>query len=277
MPVEETEDVESMEVDLLVEGVYRRYGYDFRNYARASLRRRVRKALGSEALATVSGLQERILRDSDCMERFLNTLSVNVTAMFRDPGFYRALRNQVIPQLRTYPFARIWLAGCSTGEEVYSLAILLKEEGIYDRCRIYATDMSPDSLVKAESGIFPLASMKDYTSNFQMAGGKEDFSSYYAAHYDSAIFARGLKKNLVFSQHNLATDASFSEFHLILCRNVMIYFDKTLQARVHELFVDSLCKFGFLGLGNRESLRLSPQEKNYEEIEPGERLYRKLG
>ena len=271
-----TQDLEAIEIDLLTEGVYRQCGYDFRDYARSSLKRRIRQAVSNESLETISGFQERVLHQPECMQRFLSTLSINVTAMFRDPSFYLAFRTKVVPLLRTYPFIRIWHAGCATGEEVYSLAILLEEEGIYDRCRLYATDISHTVLESAQEGIFPLAVMKEYTSNYQMAGGKAEFSSYYTAKYGNAILDMALKRNLVFSQHNLATDASFNEFNVILCRNVMIYFNSALQERVHSVFHHSLCLFGILGLGKKESLKLTPHDACYDEIEHGERLYRRV-
>jgi chemotaxis protein methyltransferase CheR len=206
----------------------------------------------------------------------LRALSVNVTSMFRDPSFYRTFRERVIPHLRTYPFIRIWHAGCSTGEEVYSMAILLKEEGIYERSRIYATDMSVDALRSAREGIFPLSSMKEYTNNYLQAKGKRVFSDYYTAQYDGALFDASLKMNVVFSEHNLVTDGSFNEFHVVLCRNVMIYFNRTLQERVHNLIFDSLVNFGVLGLGNKESLRFTPKEELYEPFDENDRLYRKV-
>lgn len=267
---------EDIEIQLLLEGVYRYYGFDFRNYAMASLKRRIWNTIRAENLTTVSGLQERIMHDTACWERFLFGLSVNVTTMFRDPSFYIAFRNKVVPLLRTYPFIRIWHAGCSTGEEVYSLAILLLEEGLYHRCRIYATDMDEVVLRKAKSGIFPLNSMREYTQLYLRAGGKKSFSQYYTAAYDGAIFHSLLKENIVFSQHNLVTDASFNEFNVILCRNVLIYFNQQLQAQVHKLLYQSLKRFGVLGLGKQETLIGTPYEHDYEEIETPQKLYRRV-
>ena len=229
-----------------------------------------------ENVMSVSGLQEKILYDSECMKSFLLALSINVTAMFRDPSFYLIIREKVIPKLRTYPFVRIWLAGCSTGEEIYSITIVLQEEDLYDKCRIYATDMSETVLQKASEGIFPISSMKEYTHNYIKAGGKSSLSDYYTAKYDNAIFRKSLKKNIVFSQHNLVTDSSFNEFNFILCRNVMIYFNKSLQARVHGILYDSLIKFGVMGLGNKESIKFTQYESCYEELKKGEKLYRKI-
>lgn len=270
------DELERLEISLLVDGVYQHYGCDFRNYAYASLRRRVWNVVRSERLGTVTGLLERILHDSACMERFLAQLTVNVTAMFRDPTFYVAFREQVVPLLRAYPFIRIWHAGCSTGEEVYSMAILLQEEDLYRRCRIYATDLNELALKAARDGIFPLESMKEYAENYALAGGKATLEDYYtSASYDHVIFRQSLRKNVVFSHHNLATDGSFNEFNVILCRNVMIYFNPTLQARVHNLFYESLRRFGVLVLGHKESLKGTVRETSYEELDGRERIYRK--
>ncbi|MDZ8052844.1 MAG: CheR family methyltransferase [Aulosira sp. ZfuVER01] len=270
-------DLEDIEIQLLLEGIYRYYGLDFRNYALASLKRRIWNTVQSENLTTISGLQEKVLHDRECMERFLLNLSVHVTAMFRDSSFYLAFRNKVIPLLKTYPFIRIWHAGCSTGEEVYSMAILLQEEGLYHRSRLYATDMNEMVLRKARDGIFPLELMQQYTHNYLQSGGKTYFSEYYTAAYDGAIFRSSLRENIVFSPHNLVTDSSFNEFHVILCRNVLIYFDKSLQARVHNLLYESLIRFGILGLGRQESLRFTPYEKQYEVLDGREKLYRRVG
>ena len=270
------DDLEEIELSLLLEGVFRQYGFDFREYAPASLRRRVWRRVHAEGLSTISALQDRLLHDPACMERLLLDLSINVTAMFRDPGFYSAFRQKVVPMLRTYPFTRIWIAGCSTGEEVYSLAILLREDGLYDRTRIYATDINEAVLDRARAGVFPLDKMREYTQNYINAGGSRAFSEYYLAKYDAAQFQRALIDNVVFAQHNLVSDRSFNEFNVIICRNVMIYFDRALQERVHTLFYESLVTFGVLGLGHRESIRQSPYEDRYEELEPAEKLYRKI-
>jgi chemotaxis protein methyltransferase CheR len=269
-------ELERIEIDILLEGIFRRYGFDFREYAPASLKRRLWRRIHAEGLTTVSGLQERVLHDSACMERLLLDLSINVTAMYRDPTFYAAFRERVVPALRTYPFVRIWNAGCSTGEEVYSLAILLDEEGLYGKTRIYATDINESVLERARAGIFPLDKMQEYTQNYITAGGRQSFSEYYVANYEGAIFSRALIENVVFAQHNLVSDRSFNEFHVIMCRNVMIYFDKPLQDRVHELFYDSLATFGVLALGHKESIRFSPHEESYEALDADERLYRKV-
>jgi chemotaxis protein methyltransferase CheR len=269
-------DLERIEIQLLLEGVYRHYGFDFRSYAYASLRRRIWKRIDSDGLKTISALQDRVLHDPSMMERLLLDLSINVTAMFRDPGFYVAFRRDVVPALRTYPFIRIWHAGCSTGEEAYSMAILLEEEDLYDRARIYATDINEVVIRKAKEGIFPLDRMQEYTQNYLRAGGTRSFSEYYTAMYDGALFTPRLMRNIVFSQHNLVTDRSFAECNVILCRNVLIYFDRTLQQRVHKLFHESLPVYGYLGLGSKESLRFSGFEEYYEPVDRREKIYRKI-
>ncbi|HEX8088639.1 MAG TPA: protein-glutamate O-methyltransferase CheR [Blastocatellia bacterium] len=269
-------DLEALEIKLLLDGVYLHYGYDFREYAPASLKRRIWDVVRSEKLRSISRLQDKVLHDPACFERFIVALTVNVTAMFRDPSFYSAFRAKVVPLLKTYPFVRIWHAGCSTGEEVYSMAIVLTEEGIYDRCRIYATDLNESVLRKAKAGIYPLQFMQGYINNYARAGGKNSFSEYYTANYDSAIFRSSLRENVVFSQHNLVTDRSFNEFNVILCRNVLIYFNQSLQDRVHNLLYESLGMFGVLGLGQKETISYTPHEKHYEVLEEGEKLYRRI-
>jgi chemotaxis protein methyltransferase CheR len=269
-------ELERVEIELLLEGIFRQYGFDFRSYAYASIRRRLWKRVEAEELTNISELQSRVLHDQDAMERLLLDLSVNVTAMFRDPQFYVMFRNKVIPLLRTYPFIRIWHAGCSTGEEVYSTAILLEEAGLYDRARIYATDINEVVLHQARRGIFPLDRMQEYTENYIKAGGTRSFSEYYTAKYDGALFDQRLVRNVVFAQHNLVTDRSFSEFHVIFCRNVLIYFDKELQNRVHSLFYDSLVRLGVLCLGSKESLKFSRYESCYERLDATEKVYRKV-
>jgi chemotaxis protein methyltransferase CheR len=269
-------ELERIEIQLLLEGIYRHYGFDFRAYAYASLRRRIWKRIDSDGLKTISALQDRVLHDPSMMERLLLDLSINVTAMFRDPGFYVAFRRDVVPALRTYPFIRIWHAGCSTGEEAYSMAILLEEEDLYDRTRIYATDINEVVIRKAKEGIFPLDRMQEYTQNYIRAGGTRSFSEYYTAMYDGALFTPRLMRNIVFSQHNLVTDRSFAECNVILCRNVLIYFDRTLQQRVHKLFHESLPIYGYLGLGSKESLRFTGFEDNYEPVDRREKIYRKI-
>jgi chemotaxis protein methyltransferase CheR len=268
-------DLEQIEIELLLEGIHRRYGFDFRDYAPASLRRRLRRRMDGEKVATVSALQDLLLHDPAVMERLLLDLSVNVTAMFRDPSFFVSLRQKVVPLLRTYPFSRIWVAGCSTGEEVYSLAIVLAEEGLADRVRIYATDINEAVIETAKLGVFPLEKMQEYTQNYIRAGGTRSFSEYYVARYDGALFARSLVDAAVFAQHNLVSDAAFNEFNVIVCRNVMIYFAEPLQRRVHSLFYESLATFGVLALGQKETIRFSPHAARYEELDAAERLYKK--
>jgi chemotaxis protein methyltransferase CheR len=269
-------ELEEIEISLLLEGLYRFYGFDFREYSRASIRRRVLELARAEKVETISAFQNKVLHDTACMERLLLGLSVHATAMYRDPSFYLTFRTKVVPLLKTYPTVQIWLAGCSTGEELYSLAILLREEGLYERCRIYATDISEAVLRRARDGIFPLALMRDYTNNYHQAGGVHEFSDYYTARYDNVILNPSLRKNVVFSEHNLATDGSFNEFQVILCRNVMIYFNKDLQARVHNLLYDSLSMFGVFGIGNKESLKFTPRAAFYESLNDNDRLYRKV-
>jgi chemotaxis protein methyltransferase CheR len=275
-PVTYDPALERLEIELLLEGIFRHYGFDFRSYAYASIRRRLWKRVETEGLATLSELQARVLHDPTAFDRLLLDLSINVTAMYRDPRFYLAFRESVVPLLRTYPFIRIWHAGCSTGEEVYSTAIVLHEEGLLDRTRIYATDINDVVLQQSRAGIFPLGRMQEYTENYIRAGGSRSFSEYYTARYDGALFSPSLTRNVVFAQHNLVTDRSFSEFHVIFCRNVLIYFDGGLQERVHTLFYESLVRFGILALGNKESLRFSQYESCYEPIAEREKVYRKV-
>lgn len=268
--------LEQLEMDLLLEAIFRHYGYDFRSYAPSSLRRRLNKHLEAEGLATFSQLQDRVLHDPLAMEALLRDLSVNVTGMFRDPTFFLAMRQKVVPMLRTYPFVRIWHAGCASGEEVHAMSILLEEEGLYDRTRLYATDVNAEAIERARAGIFPLRRMREYTTNYQRAGGTRSFSEYYTASYGAAFFHPRLRENVLFAQHNLATDTSFSEFNVILCRNVLIYFDRALKERTLRLFGESLAPLGFMCLGRRESLRFTSVELEFEEIEPRERIYRRM-
>lgn len=276
IPVDDERKLLTLEIELLLTGLAERYGYDFRHYARASLTRRIRKAMVTEKVPTVSALQTKLLHDSEAAMRFVAAVSVHTTAMFRDADVYRVLRTDVIPMLRTYPFIRIWHAGCSSGEEVYSLAILLEEEGIYDRCRIYATDISDAILDRARQGVFSLRSMRDHTQAYLRAGGTREFSSYYIADHESAVFRKSLRRQIVFSQHNLVCDSAFNEFQLIVCRNVLLYFDQTLRARSHELFHSSLTNFGILVLGKKESLRFTEYANSYQELREGMRVYRRF-
>jgi chemotaxis protein methyltransferase CheR len=272
----ETRDVEEIEVALLLEAIFRRYGFDFREYAPASLKRRLWRRAHAEGLETISALQSRVLHDPACMEQLLLDLSISVTTMFRDPSFYTAFREKVVPLLKTYPFARIWVAGCSTGEEVYSLAIVLEEHGLLERTRLYATDINEAVLERARLGVFSLEKMREYTQNYLLAGGMRAFSEYYLANYDGAVFDRRLVENAVFAQHNLVSDRGFNEFHAIVCRNVMIYFDRSLQGRVFQLFHDSLIRFGVLALGHKETIRYSGFVDRYEELDGVEKLWRKI-
>ena len=270
--------VEDIEIDLLLEAVYRHYGYDFRDYSLPSVRRRLSHLVRDEGARTISGLQEKLLHDTagGTLDRLLHALSINVTSMFRDPDFYLAFREQVVPLLRTYPFIRIWNAGCATGEEAYSIAIILKEEGLYNRCQIYATDVNKVSLQKAEAGVFPLSAMAEYEANYSQAGGKAPLSTFYKSNNSTAVIDPVLKQNIVFTQHNLVTDGAFNEFNVVLCRNVLIYFNKSLQDRVHKLLYDSLAMFGILGLGRKETIGFTSHQRCYEELDGATRLYRKL-
>lgn len=268
--------LEDLEMTLLLQAIYVHWGFDFRDYARASLRRRLWKRASAEGVKTISALQDRVLHDPEALQRLLLDLSINVTSMFRDPTFYMAFRQKVVPILRTYPWVRIWDAGCSSGEETYSLAILLEEEGLYHKTRIYATDMNEAVLDKARQGIFPLSTMQENTSNYLAAGGNGSFSEYYTAAYDNAIFRPSLRENMIFTQHNLVTDASFNEFNVIVCRNVLIYFNESLQTRVQALFRESLNMFGILALGKKETLRYSGVDQFYESIDEHEKIYRRI-
>jgi chemotaxis protein methyltransferase CheR len=265
-----------IELKMLMEAIYLKYSYDFRDYTHASQKRRVLHAMREMGCATISALQERVLHQPKAFSELLQYLTIPVTEMFRDPGYYAALREQVIPVLRTYPSLKIWVAGCSTGEEVFSLAILLKEEGLLERSMIYATDINPQSLEKERKGVFPLESMRSYTQNYQLAGGRRAFSDYYTAAYNAALFDKSLCENVTFADHSLATDTVFAETQLISCRNVMIYFKKKLQERALGLFHESLCHRGFLGLGSKESIDFSSYARHFEPIVKRERIFRKL-
>lgn len=272
----EAEELEELEISLLLEGLHRWYGIDLRDYARGTLRRHLVECLQQEQLATVSGFQDKVLHDTSCLDRLLLALSLSGTTMFRDPAFYLALRTRIVPLLRTFPFVRLWLAGCSTGEEIYSLAILLEEEGLYSRSRIYATDLSREAVRRAREGVFPLAGVREYTSNYLHSGGRRYLSDYYKLREGRISFDSELKRNITFSEHNLATDGSFNEFQVVLCRNILSQFNPLLQERVHELIYESLDTFGVLGLGSQESLKYSPREAFYEPLDQGCRLYRKV-
>ena len=264
-----------IELRLLMEAIYLKYSYDFRDYTGASQKRRVLHALGQLGLPSISALQERVLRDAAVFAQLLQYLTIPVSEMFRDPAYFLALRRQVVPVLHTYPSLTVWVAGCSTGEEVFSLAILLREEGLLERTRIYATDINPASLEKARQGIFPLEAVRSYTANYQRAGGQRAFSDYYTAAYDAARFDPALCADVTFADHSLATDSVFAEAHLVSCRNVLIYFNRALQDRALGLFHESLCHRGFLGLGAKESIDFSGYAERFEVLARAERVYRK--
>jgi chemotaxis protein methyltransferase CheR len=268
-------ELEQLELELLLEAIHRRYGYDFRGYAMASLRRRLWRRADLEGLRSLSALQDRVLHDPPCMQRLLADLSINVTAMFRDPGFHAALREHVFGELRTHPFNRVWVAGCSTGEEVLSLAIALHEAGMLERTRIYATDMDAAVLERARTGAFAIEKLQDYTRNYLAAGGQDAFSRYYSVDGDLAVFDPALLRDVVFAQHNLATDRSFNAFHLVVCRNVLIYFGRALQDRVLGLFDASLERRGVLALGRKETLHGTEIEPRYEAVVEAEKIYRR--
>jgi len=270
-----TTENENIEIEMLLEAIYRKYGYDFRSYSRASIKRRILHRLAISRLKSISELQHRVLYHIEFFEKLLMDFSINVTEMFRDPEFYKTLVKEIIPVLQTFPYIKIWHAGCSTGEEVYSMAIILKEEGLYDRTQIYATDFNEVVLRQARQGIFPLERIKDYTYNYQRSGGKESFANYYTAKYDSAIVDQSLKKNIVFAGHNLATDGVFGEMNMIVCRNVLIYFKKNLQNHVLGLFKASLRHHGFLCLGTKESLMFTEHENDFEAVAGKVKIYRK--
>lgn len=270
------DSLERIEIKLLLDGLYTWCGYDYRNYAYNSIKRRIWNRVHLEKLNSITGLLEKILHDPACLQRLISDFSINVTEMFRDPSFFLAFREHIVPLLRTYPSIKIWHAGCSTGEEVYSMAIILHEEGILDRTKIYATDINAQVLKVAKSGIFPLENMKKYTSNYIKAGGKTAFSDYYSLSNRRVKFHDYLTKNMVFAQHNLATDGSFNEFNVILCRNVLIYFNSALQAKAHELFYSSLGMFGILGLGDKETITFTNRADCYEEVHRNQKLYKKI-
>lgn len=268
--------LEDVEVDLLCEGIFRYYGFDFRQYARSSLKRRIKNLIDLESLPSISALQERVLHDRPMMERFLLNLSINVTSMFRDPAMYLAVRKKVVPLLQTYPSLRVWHAGCSSGEEPYSMSILLEEEEVSKNTKIYATDFNEAIIKKAKAGIIPLDVMREYTEHYQKAGGKRAFSEYYTANHNHAILSPNIRQSITYSRHNLAIDSSFNEFNLIVCRNVMIYFNEELRDRVLMLLHNSLCRFGILILGNKESLQFTPLEKHYKELDAQQRIYQRI-
>ncbi|MFV5685037.1 CheR family methyltransferase [Flavobacterium sp. GB2R13] len=268
-------DTSDLEISLLLEAIYRKYGYDFRQYSQAHIRRRIMNRMSFSSFEDISQMQSKVLKDEAFASKLLQDLSITVTEMFRDPTFYRSLREKVIPILKTYPFIKIWHAGCATGEEAYSMAIILQEEGLYDRTTIYATDFNQIALNRAKDGIFSNKMIKEYTTNYQLSGGKESFSSYYTSNYDNVIMNQSLKKNIVWANHNLVTDSVFAEVHLILCRNVLIYFDKNLQNKVQTLFYNSIINGGVLCLGSKESLRFTDLHEQYIELDTKQRIFKK--
>ncbi|WP_299707799.1 protein-glutamate O-methyltransferase CheR [uncultured Pontibacter sp.] len=271
----ENEELFEQEVEALIKEIHTQYGYDFSGYARASVYRRIKRFLGQKHLQSIEDLRKFLFTDSFFFENFLQEITVNVTEMFRDPTFYKSLRENVLPILSTYPFIKIWDAGCSTGEELFSLAILLEEEGLLGRSKIYATDINQKVLRQAKEGIFSASNMAGYTASYYAAGGKRDFADYYTSNYGNVKFNSSLIKNVVFYPHNLATDTSFNEFHLIVCRNVLIYFNRELQERVYRLFDESLVSLGYLALGKKETLSMSGISNSYDLVDKNNRIYRK--
>jgi chemotaxis protein methyltransferase CheR len=268
-------DILDIEMTLLFQAIFMKYGYDFRNYSKAHLKRRIMHRLKISGLRTITDLQNKVLWDKEFFSLFLQDLSINVTEMFRDPEFFRSLRENVIPVLSTYPHIKIWNAGCSTGEEVFSLAILLKEENLLDRTRFYATDFNKNVLETARQGIYRKQDMELFERNYSESGGKFSLSDYYSSKYGSVMFDKSLVKNVVFADHNLVTDGVFAELNLVFCRNVLIYFDKDLQNQVLKLFCNSLAKSGFLCLGTKESLRFSDVESKFISIDKKMKIYKK--
>ncbi|MGE7675251.1 CheR family methyltransferase [Lysinibacillus sp. NPDC094403] len=265
-----------LEIDLLLEGIYRLSGFDFRQYNRSSISRRISNRMRMNNISTISRVLEKVIHENGFLEQLLNDFSINVTEMFRNPSFFKAFRQEVVPYLRDYPEIRIWHAGCATGEEVYSMAILLEEEGLMDKVVIYATDMNEQVLEKAKKGVFPISKMQTYTKNYMLAGGHHAFSEYYKTDYQYAYFHPSLLKNIIFAQHNLVTDQSFNEFHVIVCRNVLIYFSSELQNQVHHLISESLSDNGFLCLGDKETIRFEDSISKYKEIIGNEKIYQKI-
>ncbi len=273
----QTRKTAEIEQHLLIEAIYRRYHYDFRGYAQASLKRRLQTALVHFNCRTLSQLQHLVLHEPTVFPALLQYLTVQVSEMFRDPEYFRALREKVVPILRTYPSLKIWVAGCSAGEEVYSMAILLREEGLLERSLIYATDINASALQKAEAGVYDIDRVPGFTENHARSGGHTSLSEHYSAAYGRVVFDKSLRRHIVFSDHSLATDSVFAEVQLISCRNVLIYFDRQLQDRALALFHEALCRRGFLGLGSKESLRFSSHTAQFDEFVPGQRIYQKRG
>jgi len=272
----ERQIVTDEDIDVLLSDLLDLYGYDFTEYSRASLKRRINRLFVLDRFPSVAEFRYRLISDQDYLRRMVEEITVNVTEMFRDPIFYRTIREEVLPVLATHPFIRIWHAGCSTGEEVFSMAILLKEANLLQKSLLYATDINPQVVEKLRKGIFPLKQMKQYSENYIASGGKKDFSDYYTAKYDHAKFNDNLSRKMISSTHNLVSDRSFNEFQLIMCRNVMIYFDKDLQDKTLTLFDESLEKLGFLALGSKENLKFSVIAKKYHQLENKEKIWRKV-
>jgi chemotaxis protein methyltransferase CheR len=270
-----SEKVEDIEIHLLLEALYQRYHYDFRSYARASINRRLKQAREQMGFRSFSALQENLLHQPAMLSRLLGYLTVQVSELFRDPSYFQAIREKVVPHLRTYPSLKIWIAGCSSGEELYSFVILFREEGLEQRTLFYATDINQDALAKAEAGIYDLDRIQLFTENHRKSGGKSSLSDYYSAAYSKASFDKSLRKHVVFSDHSLVTDAVFAEMHLVSCRNVLIYFDRDLQDRALGLFKDSLARKGFLGLGSKESMRFSEHAGSFTDCVRDEKIYQK--
>jgi chemotaxis protein methyltransferase CheR len=269
-------DIEAIEIDLLLDAIYRRWGYDFRSYARASIERQVRLFLSSSGCKTISEMIGKVLQDESFFSSLLSKFSIPFTELFRDPFVYQVIRSEVIPMLRTWPHVKIWHAGCATGEEVYSLAIVLKEEGIYDRSTIYATDFNDPALAQARDGIYKIDRLQEATRNYQQAGGKASFSEYYHARYEAAVMDTSLKERITFANHNLAYDNVFGETHLIFCRNVLIYFNRELQNRALRLFTESLVNGGFLCLGTKEDLHFTEVNEEYEAVNEKAKIYKRI-
>ncbi len=266
--------MEDIEINLLLEGIYQAHGFDFRNYLRSSIRRRIIHRMQAEGLPSITALLERVLYDPEFIGKIVNDFSIRVTEMYRDPAFFLAFREKIIPIIRDAPEIRLWHAGCSTGEEVYSMAILLQEENLLHKTKIYATDMNEQAIEQAKAGKYPLKRMQLFTKNYLLSGGKQEFSAYYITDHEYAIFKPDMMSKVVFAQHNLATDSTFNDFHVILCRNVLIYFDSVLQQRVYNLFYESLTSEGVLALGNMEAI-ISASKTQFEEIMPCQRIFRK--
>lgn len=272
---ESNTDLLNIEIQLLLEAIFLRYGYDFRNYSKAHIKRRILHRLATSQLSTITDLQNKVLWDREFFREFMGDLSINVTEMFRDPDFYKSFRENIVPKLRTYTFFKVWHAGCATGEEVYSLAILLQEEGLLDRCQVYATDFNRKVLEIAKEGVYQKVDIEQYERNYQLSGGKKKLSDYYKSMYGSVMFNKELSNRIVFADHNLVTDSVFADVNLIMCRNVLIYFEKDLQEKVLGLFYESLVPSGILCLGTKESMRFSRNEKHFDIIDEKQKIFKK--